>query len=335
MARPIVNNLIALETGYNSGTTYMPAVRLNFDVQDTSLDYVDVDSFQYVKASDRASYTPSDTTYADTWVITGAYQSTLYPKLVRQGSTDTYDVYIYSDDGYTLLLASGAGNVSTTITLTEQNSSGITGSVAKNATHIASYEMSLTDSTSWSNATILTGTKAWTGIQTNAGAPGRSTTLYWDAVTDVATATNDSYLVRFAVKDSTLTSHTKGGSFTLVIQVPTVGLAFSEYTNVRAFVFELTLGGTSVTLYRSAESLASLTTTAWTAITGTSPKYGTHTFLSATQELKTVYVEVADVYYNRSTVANDTVTYHTAAPTNTYLKLTGTAGNEYLSLIHI
>ena len=346
MSRPIVNNLSAMEVAYQA--TQQPAVKINCDIKDVNVgDTCNVTKFQYVKASDIQGYTTNDTTYLGNWDINNAYQDELYVKLTRQGSTDSYTVEIFNDSSETDLLASGLGDINTTISITSSNDSGISGSVDKNSNQLANDG---TDSTTLSNntiwlpatnpylATTVTGTQGFTDLLTNTNDPGRPYSFYWDIMEDLPEEVSEDYYFRLQVTELNSpgdSSFMKGvGAFSIVKQKPNVSVDFDEYTNQRTYRFEMNITN-GVVQYRAAETLFELQSKAWSSIIeDDGKKYGSINFNTATQEQKTVYIEVADSFYNRSDIISDVITYHTDAPTKLYLSILGTVGNsDYTGVI--
>ena len=80
------------------------------------------------------AYVPNDVTYLTNWNLTGAYNSRLYVTLVKNTGSFTVNVYSSSDKSILHLVCTGTGTLSSTITLTQSNSSGISGTVDKTIT---------------------------------------------------------------------------------------------------------------------------------------------------------------------------------------------------------
>lgn len=81
--------------------------------------------------SGSASITSSETTELNNWVLNGVTSGTIYAKMVSD-NCDKYMVYLYSDSSRTQLVAqSNYVQINNTMTITAQNSSGISGTCQK------------------------------------------------------------------------------------------------------------------------------------------------------------------------------------------------------------
>lgn len=92
--------------------------------------------------------------------------------------------------------------------------------------------------------------------------------------------------------------------------------------------------------YRAAETPATLASKEWSLIediTEGDPEvtYQKGSITFATVGTKSVYVELADQYMNRSIVYNATTVYVTAPPINAFLEVTGSTGSEYYTGMEI
>ena len=327
---------------YQDNYQYRPAVVVTFDLYGNSSPLWNVDQFQYVMTSARATYAPDDSTYLDTWSLTGAFQSNYYVTLIRNAPND-FTVNVHHDSTNPVLVCTGSGTLSSTITLTERNNSGITGSVNKNATDLSSpydpVHIVMTDATAWQTATKV-GTTSFTGLQASTSGDGRSFIFYWDINTDLPATVNDTYQFRVHVSpqstvEVTLTKGKTGIS--VMKQVVDFSLGVANFTNLLTYFFYInSIVGTSVTKYRVAESEATLSTSTWSTILevseGSPPVVytkGQLTFSNGSFGVKNIYVEIADTLFNRSPVYSDSIVYNTTQPLDSYVKVTGSNGSEY------
>ena len=335
-----VENTSLVEVAYSN----RPAIGVSFTLwapTPTGDDYIspiDLTTFQYILASNRQSYVPSNTDWLTGWSLTGAYYSTLYVTMVRNSAT-SFTVNIYADAIRSELLVTGTAvniAVDPVIVLNAYNNNlcGISGSVTKNLTDPGSTQnFTLDDSSTWVTATNINtdGQHALTSLPVGISTNKKAYTRYWDIYTDLPDTTAN-YQFRFG---GTLGTYIHGSSVDVLKQTPTFTLTLPAYTakgsSGNPFIF--TMGGLTGTWpdgtkrYRVAESLSAMQAKTWSDILVGNT--GQIVWGSQTQELKTIYVEVSDKYANRSIAVISTTTYHTTPPADVYLELVGSTSSNY------
>lgn len=184
----------------------------------------------------------------------------------------------------------------------------------------------------WHDATIHASTPT-EDLATYDYAPGRSTTVRWNVKTDANGKNENMYLRLNAVDPSgRYSGYVSTAPFTIVTVDPTITFVLEDYTTEQTTSFAITPSA-SATHYRTGET-SSLSGVAWSSIPVTDTI--SIVFATDTEEIKNVYVQVRDTYYNTSTVASDSIALHTSAPTDTFLRINGTiANNEFYTGITI
>lgn len=183
----------------------------------------------------------------------------------------------------------------------------------------------------WQSATLHSSTPG-TGLATDVGAPGRNTVLRWDV--DADTSINASGYLRIKVEDVNTdeSSLVETGPFWFQAAKPSVTYSFAnDYTNTRFLVdFPISASGL-VTRVKTGE-VSDLTGSTWVAGDGT---VASITFATSAEEAKTCYLQVADQYYNKSTIVSDSIILHKTPPADTWMQINGSANNEWYTGIDI
>jgi hypothetical protein len=180
------------------------------------------------------------------------------------------------------------------------------------------YQLLTSDPGNWHNATSHSSTPT-ENLGSFVSSPGRSTLLRWDVKNDANTKSeNARFRMLLADPSGNLSGYVETSDFAIETVDPSASFTLDEYTNQQSITFPITPSG-NVNFYKISES-AGLTGAGWNAFSGN----GSITFQTSTEEIKNVYVQVRDNFYNTSDIVSDSTTLHTTGPTNTFLRINGT-----------